>query len=170
MKEIRNQSFNYIVIIICQMLITNFIHFGSYIFINILPILIITIPLKTSTIRTMIIAFIMGLSIDFLADGVIGLNTIALVPIAFLRKGLILAILGQDVINRSESISTKQHGLLKITAIIAILQFIFTTIYVLADTAGTRSFNFHIIRIICSSVTSIIISIIINRLVNNNSN
>lgn len=141
------------------MIIYNFIYLGPYIFISLLPILILILPIKRTNIHSMLDAFIVGIVVDLLADGVIGLNTIALIPIGAIRRILISAIFGQDVINREDNLSIRKQGLLKLSLVITLLQLTFITIYVIGDSSGTRPLNFILIRIICSTITSSILSL-----------
>lgn len=151
--------FTYIALIILQMVIYNYVHLSPYIVINILPFLILKLSLNKSTISTMFLALAIGLCVDAFSDGILGLNALALIPIAFARRTMVAYILGQDTIRRNESFSVRQNGLLRISALLIISLFVFFSIYVVADSAGTRGPAFNATRIIASTFFSYIVSI-----------
>ena len=159
MKTRRNFIIPYLLLVFAQMVIANYFHLSSFITLSILPVMVLCIPLGTSTIAAMFIAFATGMSVDLLAEGVYGLNTAALLPVAFLRKPLVGAIFGKDHIIREEDFSFKKNGAGKIILAITIVQAIFLLIYILADGAATRSFLFNLARFAASLATGIIVSI-----------
>ena len=83
----RNPIFGiaYILLVIVQMIICNYFQFSPYFVISILPAMVLCIPLTISTNVCMLIAFATGLSVDWLAEGLIGINASALIPVAYAR-------------------------------------------------------------------------------------
>ena len=96
----KNPTFGiaYILLVIVQMVICNYFQFSPYFVISILPAMVLCIPLTISTNLCMLLAFITGLSVDWLAEGLIGINASALIPVAYARKTLIRVFLGEDLI------------------------------------------------------------------------
>ena len=84
----------FILFVVAQMLLTNYFHVGAYVVLTILPVLILCLPTTVATVPAMCIAFASGLAVDFLAEGTLGLNALSLVPVAFIRKGLVGLIFG----------------------------------------------------------------------------
>jgi len=72
----------YTIIVIAQMLICNYLHLSHYVTVSILPVAILCLPSRVESIPAMLIAFATGLAVDLLSDGLTGLNTLALVPVA----------------------------------------------------------------------------------------
>lgn len=103
MKASQNFGLIYVLLVICQMIMCNFAHFGPYVLLSMLPAMILCIPTGISTITCMLIAFASGFTVDLLSEGLLGLNTAALLPVAALRKGIIRIFLGEDIINRNDS-------------------------------------------------------------------
>jgi Ca2+/Na+ antiporter len=79
-----------------QILICNYLHVTPYVMLSILPVMILMLPIRFGTFFAMILAFVSGLAVDFLSEGVIGLNALALVPVALARKGIIYLIFGSE--------------------------------------------------------------------------
>ena len=146
MRTGQNTSLLYICLLICQIAICNFAHLGPYVMLSILPAMIMCVPLSVGTTGCMLIAFASGLSVDWLSEGLIGINAASLVPVALARKTLIRVILGEDMINRMDSFSIRKNGLGKILTLMIAAGIIFLAIYITLDGAGTRPFWFCVSR------------------------
>ena len=146
MRTGQNSAVLFIFLLICQIALCNFAHLGPYIMPSILPAMIMCIPLSVSTTLCMLIAFVSGLSVDWLSEGLIGINAASLIPVALARKTLIRVILGEDMINRMDSFSIRKNGLGKILTLMIAAGIIFLVIYVILDGAGTRPFWFNVSR------------------------
>lgn len=144
MKTNSNFGLVYVLMVIAQMIICNYFHFTPYIMLSILPALVLCIPLSKNTLTAMLIAFATGLAVDALSEGVFGINTLALVPVALLRKAIVSFVMGEDHISREEDFSFNRDGFGKISMAVIIVLSIFLTIYILVDGAGTRTFWFNI--------------------------
>lgn len=144
-----------------QILICNYLNLGYLLTLYILPVLVLLIPIKYSTISTLLIAFVSGLLVDMLGDGVIGLNAFAIVPVALARKGLLRFIFGQEVFSHKEDVTIRKYGFLKFSTFIAMGQALFLFLYIAADGAGTRSFWFNAGRFGISLVAGTLLSLLI---------
>lgn len=142
MRTGQNSKVLFIFLLICQIALCNFAHLGPYIMLSILPAMIMCIPLTVGTAGCMMIAFLTGLSVDWLSEGLIGINAAALIPVALARKTLIRVILGEDMINRMDSFSIRKNGLGKISTLMIAAGIIFLAVYITLDGAGTRPFWF----------------------------
>ena len=146
MKTAQNFGLTYILLILGQMMICNFTNLGPYVMLSMLPAMIMCIPTSVSTIACMGIAFASGLSVDWLAEGILGLNAASLVPVALARKGIIRLFLGEDLLARNDSFSIRKNGVQKISLVAIASCAIFLAVYIFLDGAGLRPFSFCIIR------------------------
>ena len=162
----RTQNFGllYCLMILGQMILCNFADFGPYIMLTMLPAMVICIPLTVSTPLCMLIAFATGLSVDWLSEGLIGINAAALVPVALMRKPLIRFFLGEDLITRSDSFSFKKNGLNKISLVLAVSLILFLGVYVFLDGAGTKSAWFNILRVLLSLLCNYVLALIVTNI------
>ncbi len=151
----------YILLVVVQILLCNYFHVTPYITLSILPIMILCLPLKISTVAAMIIAFVTGLSVDFLAEGLIGINALALVPVAYVRKSLIGFVFGEDLISRGEDFSIRKNGLGEVSMAILLAQSLFLIIYIAADGAGTRPFWFNAARFGASLAAGYLVALLL---------
>ena len=136
----------YVVLTIVQMLICNYFHLSAYLMLSLLPVMVLCLPLRVGTTGAMIIAFVTGVVVDLLAEGMLGINTLALVPVAYVRKGVIRLVFGDELFARKEDFSIRKNGFGKVAVAIFIVQALFLLIYIWADGAGTRPFSFNAIR------------------------
>lgn len=149
----------YIILVGVQMLLCNYANFSPYLTLSILPVTILCIPTKLDTTLSMIIAFLTGLLVDYLAGGVIGLNALALVPVALLRRTVCDAIFGKELSQRGDDFSIAKYGMPKVVFAVFLVQALFMMIYVFADGGQHRPFVFSLIRFVVSTAAGLLLSI-----------
>lgn len=163
-----NQHFGtlYILLLIGQIILCNYGQFSPFVMLTMLPAMILCLPTSMSTITGMIIAFLSGLSVDWLSEGLLGLNTAALVPVAFMRRGIIKLFLGEDLITRGDRFTYRKNGVAKISAAHAVCLIIFLGLYILLDGAGTLPAWFCFtkggISFACSFILAVIVTNILS--------
>ncbi len=157
----RNYLITYIVMVALQILISNYFRLTPLITLTLLPAIILCLPDRVGTGGALLIAFVTGLAVDWLSEGVIGLNALALVPVAFVRKGVINLMFGTELSERHESFSIRKHGLGKVSFALLMVQSLFLVIYIAADGAGLRSTSFNLIRFSLSLLTGYLLSLLI---------
>ena len=84
----------YILLLIMQLLLCNYFMLSPYILLTLLPVMVLSIPLRYATPQVLLISFVTALAVDLLADGVPGLNVVALLPVALVRKTFIRWVFG----------------------------------------------------------------------------
>jgi rod shape-determining protein MreD len=136
----------YLLMTVAQMLLCNYFHVSPYVMLTILPVMVLCIPLRVPTWVTMFIAFATGFAVDLLAEGVLGLNVLALVPVAFVRKEVIRLIFGGELFARKEDFSVRKNGFGGVALAIFLVEALFLAVYIWADGAGTRPLSFNAIR------------------------
>ena len=152
MRTGQNFGLLYSLLLICQVLLCNYFQFTPYAMLTLLPAMILCVPLTVSTTGCMILAFGSGLAVDWIAEGVIGLNASALIPVAFF---------GEDLITRKDSFSLRKYGMAKVSAAILSCLAVFLVIYIFLDGAGTKPLWFNLTRggitLLCSYLVSLIV-------------
>lgn len=160
----RNHFFlSYFLLLILQVLICNYLQLSPIVALSILPVMILMLPIRFGAIFAMVLAFVSGLCVDFLSEGVVGLNALALVPVAFLRSGIIRLVFGSEIFARNEDISIRKHGIGKMAVAIFVAQSIFLVIYIWADGAFMHSFMFNLLRYAISVISAVILSLVLSR-------
>lgn len=161
-----NQNFGilYSLMLVCQIVLCNFSPLGPYIMLSLLPAMILCIPLTVNTIGCMLIAFASGLAVDWLSEGLIGINAASLVPVALARKGIIRIFFGEDLINRGDSFSFNKYGTVKVSAAIMTSLALFLAVYIVLDGAGTRPTWFNLAYFGASLVCNWILSLLVTHI------
>lgn len=153
--------FAFILLLIGQICIYNFFRLTQFVILSILPVMIMMIPIKRDTVSALIITFISAFAVDFFADGVIGLNIAALLPVALLRFSIIRLVCGDEVFAREEDISIPRQGIWKISLILIMAQSLFLLVYLWLDGAGTRPFWFTAARFGASLLAGCLLSLLV---------
>lgn len=163
----RNDNFwgHYVLLFIAQLVLSNYFVFSPWVMATLLPAMVLCIPLSIGPIGAMAIAFASGLGVDFLAEGVIGLNALAIVPVAFAREKIISAVFGMDLLLRKNAFTFRRNGFVSVALATSIALIIFLIIFVWAEAAGTRSFWFIIGKISASYVISMVFCLLAVRAV-----
>lgn len=156
-----NFFLTYALLVLIQMVICNYFHLSSYVLLSILPVMVLCIPIRISTPATLCVAFVTGFLVDLLSEGLLGINTLSIVPVAFLRKVIIQLVFGEEVFARNEDFSIKKSGLGKVSIALLIAQGLFLVVYILADGAGTRPFSFNLLRFVLSLAAGYAVSILL---------
>ncbi len=151
----------YAILAVAQMLLCNYLHVSPYLTLSILPVMVLCIPIRVPTFWAMVIAFLTGLGVDLLAEGILGLNVLALVPVAFARKEIIRLILGGELFARKEDFTLRKNGFVPVALAVFIVQALFLAIYIWADGAGTRPFSFNAIRFGVSLAAGVLVSLLV---------
>ena len=151
----------YALLVIGQAVLCNYAALSPYITLSMLPAMILCLPTSLSTAACMLIAFASGLAVDWMSEGIIGLNAAALVPAALLRRWIIKIFMGEDLITRGDRFTFKKNGAGKISAAAVTVLAIYLALYIFLDGAGTRPAWFNMTRFGISMACNLILSYIV---------
>ena len=151
----------YLLLTVAQMFICNYFHLSAYVMLSILPVMVLCIPIRIGTVGAMCIAFATGLAVDLLSEGILALNVLALVPVAFARNGIIRLIFGGELFSRKEDFSIRKSGFGKVAMALLIAQALFLGVDIWADGAGTRPFWFNAARFGASLAAGFVVSLLL---------
>lgn len=154
----QNFFLRYMVLLVVQILLCNFFHLTPYIMLSILPAMVLCIPARLGTIPALFIAFASALAVDVLAEGLPGINVLALVPVAYCRRGIWRLIFGAELLARGEDFSIGKNGAAKVIFSIFLAQSLFLLVYIWADGSGARPFVFNLLRFVFSLAAGILVS------------
>ena len=155
----KNFAVLYILLVAAQMLICNYLHVSPYLMLTLLPVLVLCLPTKVSTTVAMLIAFATGLSVDLIAEGAMGINTVALLPVALLRRSICDFIFGDELVVRGDDFSIRKYGLPKVLFALFLVLSLFLILYLWADGAATRPMLFNLIRFGVSLIAGMLLGI-----------
>ena len=162
MKVSQHFGILYSLLLIGQIVLCNYAALGPYVVLTMLPAMIMCLPTTLRTSTCMFIAFASGLCVDWLSEGILGLNAAAAVLVALLRNGIIKIFLGEDLITRKDNFSFRKNGVGKISLVLITSLLIFLGIYIFLDGAGTRPTWFNLTRmgvsLLCNYVLALIVT------------
>ncbi len=150
----------YLLMLLAQLLLSNYFQLTPYVMLTILPVMILSIPIRVGTVGVLLIAFVSALTVDLLSEGILGLNAFALMPVALLRNPVIRLIFGDELFARKEDFSVQRSGFGKVALAIFLVQLLFISLYVWADGASTRPLWFDLTRIGASTFASFLLSLL----------
>lgn len=137
-----NGNWKYIIIgislIIAQGALDNYVNLSVYIDLALFLYIILMLPVRTGTVPAMLIAFLTGLTVDILGNGIPGLTSAALTSAALCRKGILLAVAPKDFPIKDSRASIDSLGPRRYAVYSAIFIFIYLSVYILIDNTGFR--------------------------------
>lgn len=148
-----------LILIICQILLSEYVNIWPVLYIAIFPQLIILLPPTTNKTAQMVAALVLGFCVDIFADGVLGLNAAAMVAMAYLRPFVLKVTLSKTSLDSSENqpLLPRNVELQKLALITAILLAVFFSVYIVIDSAGTFPLWYILLKtIICVAANTII--------------
>ncbi len=154
----------YLILVLVQILLCNFFGLSRYFLISTLPVLIVMLPLGTGSITAMLIAFATGFAVDFFSNGMLGITSLALVPVAFSRRFFISLIFGDEQASRDDEISFSRFGLPKIALAVLLACALFFALFIWVDSAGTVGFWPAALRCLLSVLVSTPLCVFVARL------
>lgn len=154
-----------VILLVAQVLICNYFNLSQFVMLTFLPVIILCMPVSAGTVRTLILSFLIGIAVDFFADGILGMTAAALLPVALLRRPIITLVFGEEVFARSENITMRRQGPFKMNIGIVLSTALFLLVYLHLDDAGLRPFWFNLARFTASLAASYLISLFIAALI-----
>ena len=151
--------FIYVLLVIVQLLLTTYLRVSPYLMLTILPVMVLCISIRVGTLGAMLVAFVTGLTVDYLSEGLLGLNALALVPVAVCRNGIIQLVFGTELFAREEDFCVKRNGFGKVFLALLIAHSLFLLIYIWVDGAGMRPISFNALRFGVSLVAGLLFSL-----------
>lgn len=150
-----------IFIVIIQLILNSYINLGLYIYLVIFPFIILTLPYRVKTIPAMLLSFLLGLAIDFLSNGVLGLNAGALTAMALCRQSFLQMLINEQSMGKYDTPSIKEIGFLKFSTYIILSFIIFFVSYIFIDNMGFSPFGFNLLKLLVSTLVNSFLMIII---------
>lgn len=151
----------FVLLVIFQELIIDKLPLSTYISPEVYLMFILLLPFKYSTIKSMIWALALGLAIDFCSFGVIGLHTIPLIFIAYLRPYLLKMVAVSNTIESIQIPSPKTLDLKPFITYISLSALIFVTILLSLDNYSLHNVLQLFLRIILSTMATSLLIIIL---------
>lgn len=121
---------------------------------------IVMMPIESSQLKVLLAGLLLGIVMD-ISMGTMGLNTLATLPIAFLRRPLLNSLAGLSSISKEEGIpSTKRLGM-RFHRYFIVMIVLHSLLFYFAEWLSFDNFGMLLLRIVCSTLVSLLLDYII---------
>lgn len=144
--------FYFFLVFLLQLVITDYVQLGPYVFPCLVPFLILCIPFSRRTELLLVAAFGIGIMLDLLSDGVLGLNAAAAVAAAATRRFFYRNLVNRDRQDQTEVPTPAGIGTAKYLKYAAAVTAVYLAVYILFDCVSFRPAGFILIRFVASTV------------------
>ena len=151
-----------VLVFIVQLIICNYVHISPLVGIYLLPLIIFCLPLNWRPVSVMVISFGLGLLLDLLSGGLLGLNAGAAVFAAALRKFSYRVSVSRDRQDKTIFATPRTVGAVKFYAFLSCGTVLYTAACVALDCITFRSGTFILAKFALSSLVSLAVSFIIS--------
>ena len=153
----------FLLVLVLHVLVVNFFNLSAFVSLTLLPLLIFCLPVSCGTVAALLIAFACGFVADFLAGGMIGMSSAALLCVALVRRPLLRLFFGNETFSRQENLSFNRQSPVKILASLSSFIALYLLVFIMLDNAGTRPLWVNAVCFISSLAASVVISMILAR-------
>ncbi|MDR0295314.1 MAG: hypothetical protein LBH91_03865 [Prevotellaceae bacterium] len=151
----------FILLVFFQKFVIDKLSLGTYISLEVYLMFILLLPFKYSTIKSMLWAFALGLTIDLCSFGVLGLHTIPLVGLAYLRPQLLKMVSATNNIESIQAPSIKTLDFRPLLTYITLSAFGFLTILFCLDNFSFHNLSQLFLRILLSTIVTTLFIVVI---------
>jgi len=144
----------FVLVFLLQVIITDYLHLGSFIYLCLIPFLILNIPFSRRPQLVLVAAFGMGLTLDLVSDGVAGLNAASAVAAAASRHLLYRSLVNRDRQDKTEVPVPDVIGMAKYLKYAGAVTAVYMAVYVLFDCVSFRPLGFMLLKFFASTVLS----------------
>ena len=155
MKDNWGRFMFFAALLLIQIVLSDYVNVGPYIYLCCLPLIVIYLPLYQETFLSMLIAFGCGLVVDILCDGILGLNAAAAVALAAVRKPLFAAFFTRDNLERGVIPTIRETGIFRHINFIFISLLIYFLVYIGLDSVDMESLQTTLLRLVLSCAANL---------------
>ncbi len=150
-----------ILLLFMQLLVSGYINIWPMLYIAVFPLVLILLPYKTNSTPSMCIAFVLGLLVDILSDGILGLNATSAVALAYFRPVIFRLFVNKNTLENLVEINHGALGLSQFISITALSYATFFIFYITLDSWGYFSFIYTTIRFLINIVANTVIAFLL---------
>jgi rod shape-determining protein MreD len=161
MKQILIDIFEFMLLVVAQVLVSSFVNFGPSVLICFYPFYILSATSKTSRARLLITSFMLGFFVDFFSNGILGLHASASVFLAFMQPLLMRLFLREGEMEKQARPSLANSGITRFTLYVLAGLFLHHTFLTTVENFGTPFMGESLLRILFSVVLNTIIILLI---------
>lgn len=152
----------YAVVILLQVILNNYVNLGPMVYLCLIPLLIIYLPLDQKNYVSLIIAFGLGLIIDILSDGVLGLNAGAATLVALVYKPLFYPVFQKNNYSKKYIPPIRESDLWHHALYLLIILAIYFFFYIAFDGLAKTTLLVSAIRYLVNIAVNLVLALVID--------
>lgn len=152
----------YAVVILLQVIINNYVYLGPMVYICLLPLLVMYLPLDQKPYISLIIAFGLGLIIDILADGVLGLNAGAATLLALVYKPLFYPVFQKNNYSKKFIPAIRESNIWHHVLYLLIIIAIYFLFYIAFDGLATTTLIVSLTRYLVNVAVNLVLAVVVD--------
>jgi len=156
--------YGFIVILVLQILCSEFINLWPMLYIAVIPLMIILMPANVSTYVLMLCGFAIGLLTDALSDGILGLNAACCTLLGACKNMITRPMRKYDIQSEDFDMDSGEFRKGKLLVLLIISYLVFFIPYVLIDGAGVSGVLYLVLRIVVNVIVNVAIAYLLTRL------
>lgn len=133
-------------LMLMQMLISGYVNIWPMLYIAVFPMLLIALPYNINRYIALLVAFGTGLLIDFVSDGVLGLNAAAATALMYFRGPFFHLIINKNTLENMTLLTERSIGTSKFILLSAFSYAVFFIFYIALDSGESTSFLYILLR------------------------
>jgi len=134
------------ILLIMQILMTEFINISPFLLLSVFPVFIVTLPININYTLLMFIAAGYGLTVDIFTEGVVGINAAALTAMAAAFGPIMRLVIPKILLYDVSQITFNEVSLDRLIVINALLCFVYLAVYLLLHTMEHGMFLYNLFR------------------------
>ena len=153
-----------VVILILQLLFSEFLNLWPMLYIVVIPLVIILLPADTSTYLLMAAGFGVGLLTDALADGILGLNAACGTLLGAVKPMVIRPMRKYNMQSEEFDINNGAFRQENLIILLVVSYLVFFVPYVLIDGSGASAFVYIVLRILINVAVNVVLAYLLLKL------
>lgn len=149
-----------LVVIFVQVLVLNNLSISPIVAPMVYIVLLLAMPIESSQWKMLGVGLLLGIAMD-ITMGTAGLNTMVTLPIAFFRRPLLYSLTGLSFMSKEEGIPTIKRLGMRFHRYFVITIVIHSVLFYFAEWLSFDNFGILLLRIICSTLCSLVLDYII---------
>jgi hypothetical protein len=149
-----------LVVIFVQVLVLNNLSISPIVAPMVYIVLLLAMPIESSQWKMLGVGLLLGIAMD-ITMGTAGLNTMVTLPIAFFRRPLLYSLAGLSFMSKEEGIPTIKRLGMRFHRYFVITIVIHSVLFYFAEWLSFDNFGILLLRIICSTLCSLVLDYII---------
>ena len=148
------------VVLFVQVFVLNNLSISPLVAPTVYIVLILMMPIESSQWKMLGVGLLLGVVMD-ITMGTAGLNTLVTLPIAFFRRPLLFSLAGLSSISKEEGIPSIKRLGVRFHRYFAVMIVLHSLLFYFAEWLSFDNFGILLLRIICSTICSLLLDYII---------